>query len=64
MHGSCVLCGRSLYRYRDHRYKNQPLKIEDYEPGFHSSIAQNQAKTVSTSESSAQTDIDVAVQTS
>jgi len=38
----------SHYRYTVHRYKNQPLKIEDYEPGFHSSIAQNQAKTVST----------------
>jgi len=44
-----VACDRlSHYRYRDHRYKNQPLKIEDYEPGFHSSIAHKQAKTVST----------------
>lgn len=48
----CGLYGRarypSHYKYIDHRFKNQPMKIEDYEPGFHSSIAQNQAKTVST----------------
>jgi hypothetical protein len=39
----------SLYpphaKYRPQKYKNQPMKIEDYEPGFHSSIAQKQAKT-------------------
>jgi len=50
---TCVRCilhfaRSSHYKYREHRYKNQPMKIEDYEPGIHSSIAQNQAKTVST----------------
>ena len=45
-----MLHGRSYYKYINLRYKNQPLKIEDYEPGFHSSIAQKQVKTVSTND--------------
>jgi hypothetical protein len=32
-------------RYRPQRYKNQPKRIEDYEPGC-SSLAEKQAKTV------------------